>query len=184
MSSILVIYRSQYGSTKQYAQWLATSLQANLLEAAAVQPKDLTNHQIILFGGGLYAGKINGLRLITENMIRLQGKAVIVFAVGISDPSVPGRSQQLLEKNFSPAQQGQIRFFQLRGDLDYTKLKALHRLMMAMLKRQTAKKPLSQQTLEDRQLLATYRQAVRWIDQRTLEPILSYVKGLELQKQQ
>ena len=82
MKKIAVIYKSKYGATKQYAVWIAESLEANIFEATDVSPSLLMEYDVIIFGGGLYANGINGVKLVTKNPC----KSLVVFTVGLADP--------------------------------------------------------------------------------------------------
>ena len=59
MVNIAVVYKSRYGTTKQYAEWIAKALDAILLEASVVKPSQLASFDIVVYGGGLYAGRID-----------------------------------------------------------------------------------------------------------------------------
>ena len=39
--NVVVIYKSKYGSTKQYAQWIAEELNTSLFEATSIDPSQL-----------------------------------------------------------------------------------------------------------------------------------------------
>ena len=63
MTNIAVVYCSRYGSTKQYAQWLAEDLGADLYDVRRVYKEKLETYDTIVFGGGLYYGVINEIML-------------------------------------------------------------------------------------------------------------------------
>ena len=67
----IVIYKSKYGSTKQYAQWIAEELDCEAVDAKTVKDDDLLKYDNIVYGGGLYAEVINGVTLITKNLEKL-----------------------------------------------------------------------------------------------------------------
>ena len=83
MSKIAVIYKSEYGSTKKYAEWIAEELDGDLIENVKIRADDLENYDIIVYGGGLYAGGINGISLINKEFDKLKDKSLIVFTVGL-----------------------------------------------------------------------------------------------------
>jgi menaquinone-dependent protoporphyrinogen IX oxidase len=100
VSNIAVIYHSKYGSTERYARWIAEELGAPVFDARKFKKKDLALYDTIVYGGGIYAGGIKGIELITKNWYKgLDEKKVIVFAVGITVESQACR-QQCLEVNF------------------------------------------------------------------------------------
>ena len=67
-----VVYRSEAGHTKAYAQWIAEALQCDLLKGIKVKVSDLLSYDTIICGGSLNAGGINGVKLITKNFDQLK----------------------------------------------------------------------------------------------------------------
>ena len=63
----IVIYKTKYGSTKTYAEWIAKELACDIVEHKSVSVADLEKYDTIIYGGGLYAEVINGVTLITRN---------------------------------------------------------------------------------------------------------------------
>ena len=62
----IVIYKSKYGSTKDYAMWIAEELGCEAKDAKSVKVLDLLAYDTIIYGGGLYAEIIAGVSLITK----------------------------------------------------------------------------------------------------------------------
>ena len=48
----IVIYKSKYGSTKAYAEWIAEALSCQAVEAKSVKADDLLAYDTIVYGGG------------------------------------------------------------------------------------------------------------------------------------
>ena len=70
----IVIYKTKYGSTKTYAEWIAEELCCEAVDAKSVKIEDLLKYDTIIYGGGLYAEVINGVSLITKNIKSLKAK--------------------------------------------------------------------------------------------------------------
>lgn len=136
--STVVIYKSKYGSTKQYAEWIREELGADLKNADEVKFKDLLQYDTIIYGAGVYIGCIAGIALISDNYELLKDKKIIVFAVGLTDPADIGKCNDLITKNFSWEMMDAIPVFHLRGALDYKKIGIGNKLMMKRLKIQEA----------------------------------------------
>lgn len=170
----LVTYTSKYGSTRQYAEWIASELRADLCEARTVSPQTLQQYDVVIHGGGLYAGGIAGVKLVTENPCNNR----IVFTVGLADPNVTDYSA-IIQKNFTPELVSDTTFFHLRGGIDYKKLGPVHKVMMAMMKHMTEKKPEIERGAEDKEFLDTYNSNVHFEDKRTIDSLIAYVKGLK-----
>lgn len=178
MKKIIVVYKSKYGSTKKYAEWIANAINGDLHELSEVKAEDLLSHDIVIFGGGLYASGINGISIITKNFQALKNKKLIVFTVGLASTEDKEIFKPILEKNFTEEMRKEIQFFHFRGGIDYKKLNLIHKSMMAMLKRMVAKKKTEEQTDEDKSMLETYGEKVDFTDIKTIEPLVSYVKNL------
>ncbi|MFT4104343.1 MAG: flavodoxin domain-containing protein [Lacrimispora sp.] len=170
---ILVAYTSKYGSTRKYAEWIASSLKADLFTAKAVKAKTLSRYDVVIYGGGLYAGGIAGVKLITKNPC----KNLIVFTVGLANPNTTDYSA-IINKNFTPGLLAKTKLFHLRGGIDYNKLSPVHKVMMAMMKGMIQKKPESEREAEDREFLDTYNSKVNFEDKQTIDSLIAYVKGL------
>ena len=132
--STVVVYKSRYGSTKQYAEWIAEELGADLKNAADVKLEDLLPYDTIIYGAGVYVGCIAGIALISDNYEQIKDKKIIVFTVGLTDPADKKKYEDLLTKNFSWKMQDTIPAFHLRGALDYKKIGLGNKLMMKKMK--------------------------------------------------
>jgi menaquinone-dependent protoporphyrinogen IX oxidase len=129
----LVFYSSKTGFVKKYAEWIADELKADLLTFENVDCRTLQSYDTIIFGGGLYAGGINGVGKIKRNLPKLEGKKIIVFASGAS-PWSEKVLNEVRDKNFTAEEQKKIKFFYLRGGFDLTKLGFFDKFLMKLLK--------------------------------------------------
>ncbi len=177
----LVTYASKYGSTKKYAQWIAEALSCDLMDAGAVKPGTLAQYDVLIHGGGLYAGGFSGISVITKNYELLSGKPVILFSCGLADPNDPENISHIeagLAKVLTPEMQKHIKQFHLRGGIDYGRLGLTHKAMMAMLRQSMLKKDRENLRDEDRLMLDTYGQQVDFTDRSTITPLVEYVLQL------
>lgn len=170
---ILVTYTSKYGSTRKYAEWIALALNSDLFDAQTIEPKVLSQYDVVIYGGGLYAGGIAGVKLVTQNPC----KNLIVFTVGLANPNSTDYSA-IINKNFSLELLAKTKFFHLRGGIDYKKLGPVHKAMMAMMKGMIQRKPESEREADDKEFLNTYNSKVNFEDKRTIDSVIAYVKGL------
>lgn len=170
---ILVAYKSKYGSTRKYAEWIASELNADLFEAQTVNTKILSQYDVVIYGGGLYAGGIADVKLVVNNPC----KNLIVFTVGLADPNSTDYSA-IINKNFTPELLAKTKFFHLRGGIDYKKLSPVHKVMMAMMKGMIQRKPESEREADDIEFLNTYNTKVNFEDKQTINSVVDYVKCL------
>lgn len=165
----IVVYKSKYGYTKKYAEWLAESLGCDIKENASLA--DVLGYDTIIYGGGIYAGRLNGARFITKNLGKLAGKKLVLFAVG----SNAGRSDEIKafwEKALDKTVREQVPHFYLRGGFDYGKTGGVDRFMMNMLKKMLLKK--DDLTEDEKGLLAAYDTPFDCTDRKNLVEILEF----------
>ena len=176
-----VIYESRYGYTKKYAQWLSQALSCDLFDRKTVRTEQLKLYDVIIYGGGLYAGGVSGIRLFTGNFDLISDKTLILFTCGLADPSDPQNAEHIragLSKVLSPRMQEKIKLFHLRGGMDYSKLNMAHKSMMAMLFHLTKRKDPVKLRAEDLEMLQTYGKTVDFTDPAAIQPIVDFVAGL------
>ena len=136
--STIVVYKSKYGSTEQYAKWIAEELGADLRNAEHTKLNDLLPYDTVIYGAGVYIGCIAGIALISDNYERLKDKKLIVFTVGLTDPADKKKYDDLITKNFTWTMKDTIPVFHFRGALDYKKIGLGNKLMMKKMKIQEA----------------------------------------------
>lgn len=171
----VVIYGSCYGSTQAYAEYIAQELSCPAVSAKEVTRADVEGRELIVFGGGAYAGSIAGAKRAAK-LEKYFGQAkLLCFTCGLADPAkakTQDEARALLNKAF-PLHAG-MPVFCLRGDMDYARLSAGHRAMMAMLIAFLKRK--KERSEEDEQLLATYGQKIEFLDLSTAQPLIEAAK--------
>lgn len=178
---ILVTYASKYGTTKRYAQWIAEDLACDLRDSREVNAELLKSYDILIHGGGLYAGGLSGIQTIVKNYDAISNKRIILFSCGLADPEDPENVAHIeagLEKVLTPEMREKIRQFHLRGGIDYSRLGLTHKAMMAMLRRVMLKKGYDNLRSEDQMMLDTYGGTVDFTNRESLAPLLNYVRSL------
>ena len=77
----LIVYGSQYGTTKRYAEQLSEMI--NLPVISYEDIKELTEYDLIVHFGGLYAGGVKGLKRIIK--VLGENTQLIIVTVGLAD---------------------------------------------------------------------------------------------------
>lgn len=170
----VVVYRSKTGFTKNYATWLAEHLDCTLLEGSKATANDLLSYDTIIYGAGLYAVGISGIKLITGNYEQLKGKRLIVFAVGAS-PMKKSIPEELMKANIPPEQQQNIELFYLRGGFDYSRLSPFYKFLMFLKKLQLRK--IKNPDSDAKGMLASYEHPLDFTSIKNLEPIINSLKN-------
>lgn len=173
----VVLYKSKSGFVKKYAEWIAEELSADLFEASKVAPSIFDAYDTVIYGGGLYAIGINGVKLITSNLNRLKGKKIAVFASGATPPREKD-IKAVQDSNFTPEQLQQIKFFYLRGGFDYKKLKPVDKILMNLLKLKIRIKKREEREPDEIGMLAAYDRPMDFTKRKNIEELIAYVKGV------
>lgn len=169
----VVIYKSKTGFVKKYAEWIAKAVSADIFEASQIPVSKMVEYDTIVYGGGLYAVGINGVKLITGNLDKLKDKKIAVFASGLTPP----REEDLTKvknMNFTEEQQKYIKFFYLRGGFDRKKLGVFDKLLMWMLVKKV--KSNKEQKPDERGMLAAYDNPVDFTREKNIDQLVDYIK--------
>ena len=170
----IVIYNSQTGFTKKYAQWIAEKANADCIEYSKAKAMDLDGYDAIVFGGWAVAGSISKLKWFKKNISRWRDKKLVAFCVGASPIENP-EIELTLPKNFTDEELEIIRWFYCPGGLDYEKMTATSRVMMKMfVKALDAKKDKTKQDEEQIRMLSS---SYDISDRKYIEPIIDYLNG-------
>lgn len=169
MMKTVVIYNSQTGFTKRYAQWIAEVAGADCFEFAEAKKKNLDTYEAIVFGGWAVAGSISKLSWFKGNMDKWSGKKLIAFCVGgspIENPEIG----PALRQNFSDQEWEKVKVFYCPGGFNYEKMSTPSKLMMKMfIKTLKAKKD---KTKEDEIMIEMISSSYDISDKKYIEPIL------------
>ncbi|MBP3270872.1 MAG: flavodoxin [Ruminococcus sp.] len=166
----IVAYRSKSGYTKKYAQMIARELGCDIKEDPVLS--DIIGYDTVIYGGGMYAGGLNGVKLITGNLDKLSGSKIALFAVG----SNPGREHEMKPfwDRVLKGTQG-IGHFYLRGGFDFDKLTSGDKVLMKMLKMRLQSK--KQRTEDEQGMLDAYDTPVDFTDKENIKPLIAFVRS-------
>lgn len=136
--NIVIIYKSKTGFTQKYAEWLAEELGCEAIPYEKRKQADISACSLVLYGGGVYAGTMAGIKWLEGQLKEWRGKQIIVFATGSSpedDPAV----EEAIKKNFGSELWKQVKVFYLRGGLCYEKMGVKDKLMLKAFSKMLAK---------------------------------------------
>lgn len=168
----IVIYNSQTGFTKRYAEWIAEKSGADCYELRQAKKKSMDNYDAIIYGGWACAGGISKLSWFKGNINKWEGKKLIAFCVGgspIENPEI----DPALEKNFTTEERKRVSVFYCPGGFNYEKMSATSKLMMKMFVK--ALKAKKNKTQEDEIMIKMISSSYDISDIKYIEPILEYL---------
>lgn len=164
----IVIYESQTGFTKRYAQWIAEAEDADCLPLAEAKGKSLAQYETIIFGSWACAGGIRKLDWFKKNIKQWADKKLIVFCVGGS-PMI-SETAVALRKNFKDSEWERISAFYCPGGFCYEKMSASSRLMIRIFI--NALKAKKDKTEEENEMIKMISSSYDISDRKYVEPIL------------
>jgi menaquinone-dependent protoporphyrinogen IX oxidase len=175
MKNTVIIYGSQYGTTKRYAEYLS---EMTGIEAVAFkEAKDIDKYDRVIFMGALYAGSVLGLKKTVSKMSPKQ--ELVIVTVGLVDPNDPENIDYIRHsiKERIPADlYDETRILHLQGAIDYSHLSLKHRMMMAVIHSKLSKMPEEKLNTEAKTILATYGKKEDFVDFKSLEKLGSVIK--------
>ena len=169
MKKTTIIYRSKTGFSQRYAQWLSEELGCQAVPFQERGTLRLTDYDTVILAGGLYAGRMAGLKWLERQLPRLAGKRVAALAVGCApmddNPGLP----ESMDKLFGRLPQ--VRGFYCQGGLDYERMGAVDRAMMAALRASLRGKE------EAKEMLSGISRSFDGAKRENLAEILAWARG-------
>lgn len=128
----LVVYKSKTGFAKKYAEMIAQATGAQLMPLANVSSVVMDRFETIVFGGGLYAGSINGIKKAKALYAKSSAKRMIVFACGATPNAAKDAIEAVWNKNLTDTELSYMPHFYMQGGLAYDKMSPVDRAVMKM----------------------------------------------------
>ena len=166
----LIIYGSQYGTTKRYAEKFAEMTDLPIISFEDIE--NLEKYERVVYFGALYAGGVKGLKNTIKKLS--PNTKLVIVTVGLADvcdeenisnirSSIRKQVPEYLLKNVS--------IFHLRGGIDYQKLNLKHSLMMTLLYNKAKNIPEKKKTAEVKAMIETFNSKVDFVDFSCLDQI-------------
>lgn len=174
MKKGIILYKSKYGATKKYAEWLKEETDFDCVETKNADIKKVKEYGTIIIGGGIYASGIAGLSFLKKNYVELKNKRVAVFCVGAS-PYEEEVFNQIVEHNFGDDLK-EIPCFYCRGAWDEDAMTFRDRTLCKMLQKSVSKKDPSTYQIWEEALISAFGQKCDWTDKDYLKPIIEFAK--------
>ena len=77
----IIIYKSKYGATAKYAQWISEALKLPYLETDELDDHDLDKFDLVILGTSVYVGKMLIKKWLKNNLKELGNKKIYLFVV-------------------------------------------------------------------------------------------------------
>ncbi len=165
-NSTLIVYNSQYGSTKQYAEWLAEQRECDCLPAKEVKLSLLRPYVNLIWMGNVRENRVEGLDRLQKVYSKLKDQRVAVLAVG----AAPDGSEVIIPGGLS-----EVPFFYARGRWDPTAFKGMDQMLIKMMRLMLSKK--SDEVPDWQKELLESEEVFDFMDAAYLDPVLDFMAG-------
>lgn len=174
--SRIVIYQSRYGTVEKYAEWISAALECPMKKLQDISSQELADYGTIIYGGGIYAGKVSGLKKFLAKLGRTKHQKVVLFMAGMTDTADEEFYQGVAKENIPADWREDIKVFFLRGDQLYSRMNRLHKFIMRIPKAAVEKKPVEQRTEDDIYVIEHFGSDIIFADKEQIGPIIDYFK--------
>ena len=171
----LIIYTSQTGFTKRYAEWIADKMSGNLIDLKDAQKKSpdyFENYDAICYGSWAMAGSLVKAKWFLEKAVNWKDKRLAMFCVGGSPNDNPD-VDAFLKNALTEEQHKYIGLFYCQGGLNYEKMKTPSRMAMKMFV--SALKNKKNATEKERVMAEKMASSYDISDVKYIEPIVKYL---------
>lgn len=172
----IIIYGSQYGTARQYAEELGRRTNMDVKSYRKVS--DINSYTTIVYFGALYAGGVMGMSETIGKITFPERKRIVIATVGLADPTDPkniGHIRDNIKRQLPPEVYDQAEIFHLRGGIDYSKLRFKHRIMMRLVYKKALEVPESERNAELNAMIETYGKKVDFVDFTSLDKIIDTI---------
>ena len=165
----IIIYGSQYGTARKYAEELAKRTNIEIKNYKDVT--DIDQYNTVVYIGSLYAGGVLGMKKTLAKISQCQKKKIIIATVGLADPADTENTDKIknsMKRQLSKELYENAYIFHLRGGIDYSCLNFKHKTMMGLLYKKAVGLPEEKKTAEIKAMIEIYNQKVNFVDFESL----------------
>lgn len=128
----IVIYKGKYGSTKQYAEWIAEETAMEALAPEALRRSTMNECKFIVICSAVYMGKLLLKDWLKKNYRIFRDKKLFLVVVCAIAASEEGKQKKILHDNIPGALLGGIDVSFLPGRLTLERLSWKDRIILKM----------------------------------------------------
>jgi len=148
----LIVYKSKYGATHQYACWAGQDLGLDIFTTNDLDHSQMNQSDFVVIGSSVYMGKLLIADWLRQNTVVLQNKKLFLFIVCGTPASQAQKQRDIVSRNIPPQLLDRMDIFFLPGRLIINKLSWKDRLFLKMgtwLEKDPAKKKAMQRDINE-----------------------------------
>jgi len=173
MQNCVIIYQSRTGFTEKYARWIGEELGSESFPLCNVNLVHLDEYDLIIFGGGVRAGKIDGIKFVDKTRRQYPEKKMVIFATGAAPQADAAAIERVRGLNV-PKNSG-IPFFYLQSGFNFKMMHGMDKIIMSIAKAMLSR--VKDQNGTAGETLAAMKNSYDHSSREFIEPLTSYVKS-------
>ena len=126
----VVVYSSQTGFTKKYAEWIAEELGCEAVSLNDEPRFDAEGFDVVVLGGWFHAGGLMGKKWLVRQRAAHPNTRFVVFAVGATPTEWTDMVDEALTRELPSPDFDDVERFYLRGGFAYERLSTPNKLAM------------------------------------------------------
>lgn len=132
LMNTVIIYKSKYGSTKEYAEYINRNIpDSELFSVEEFDIQNLNSYKNVILGSSVYAGMTFYNSFLINNWSILKNKNVFVFAVGMLPEDHPNSKDAY--KQIPVHIRKKIQYIKLPGRVVFSKLNLFEKFIIKMI---------------------------------------------------
>jgi menaquinone-dependent protoporphyrinogen IX oxidase len=163
MKKGVIIYKSKYGATEQYADWLSDAIQCAAMRPGKISHGRLGEYDLLILGSPVYIGKLQIRKWLREHLSAFAKKQVILFIVCGTSEGEPDEQSRIVHDNLPPDFIARTKIFFLPGRCLTEQISIKDRLLLAF----------GSLVQKDPQIKAAMRWGFDKVDRNRLEPLVA-----------
>jgi menaquinone-dependent protoporphyrinogen IX oxidase len=126
----LIIYKSKYGSTEEYANWISEETGFGIKSVKQVTKNDIANADIIIIGSPVMAGKYTIAGWLKSHWFELKEKTIAFFSVCATSTNDKDQIEKFWEASFPEDIRSKLKFFMFGGRKEFDRLNSVAKFML------------------------------------------------------
>ncbi len=170
---LLVTYKSKTGFSKRYAEMIAEETGCEALAFDEMTVDKMSEFDIVVFGGGLYAGGVNGLAKARSMFEKSNAKEFIIFATGGTPNAAKEAIDEVWMRNLNMEELEAIPHYYMQAGICYEKMSFADKALMKMVASMLSKK--ADKTDFEEGFALAIKESYDISDRKYAEPLIRYL---------
>lgn len=173
---MVVVYSSQTGFTKRYAEWIADELNCTAVSLDDDPRFDAAGFDVVVLGGWFHAGGLVGKKWLIRQRAAHPETHFVVFAVGATPTEWTDMVDEALARELPSPDYDDVERFYLRGGFAYERLSMPNKLAMKLFFKMQEKNAKSDPHAAE--MLSGMRGGFDGTDRATIAPVVECARAL------